>query len=485
MTGKKKTLDSAQIVAIIVLLIAIVLGEWFVIRELAQEQQRQHNQTIMKQVETDDAKQYNENVKVTEEQVGQAHFVVSYPTDAQGQVIMSTQETLEAQLEAVKAQYGGVTTPTWVYLKVYQVKALKNVNDVYYYVSVYQEQNATLTQTDYRELTHQLVATDGTNESGADAVASIFVNSLEINNAMAKKAVLLAADKQMTDDQKKNFLANFSDGNWKKQDIAIIENGLCVNAVQPVTLDNGEQVSQLTFSFEELFPIMKADAVPDSLQEAYKSYQQTVAQRLQEKRVAISFDDGPRADTTPHILDTLKQYGVHATFFIMGQHVPGNEALIQRMVQEGHQLGNHSYNHPLLTQISAEKVHKQVYDTQDVIAQASGGIRPTVLRPPYGGFNTTVASQAGIALVNWSVDSLDWKSRNASKIYHEIMNQVHDGAIILMHDIHEESMQALGDVLQGLQSQGYAVGSVEELMAGQPMEPGYVYFDRTDKHLVE
>ena len=181
---------------------------------------------------------------------------------------------------------------------------------------------------------------------------------------------------------------------------------------------------------------------------------------------------------TPKVLEILKQYGVHATFYIMGKHVPGNEEIIKQIIDEGHEVGNHSYSHPLLTTLTPEGVNKQVADTQKLIGDATGGIRPTTLRPPYGGFNRMVAEQAGIAILNWSVDTLDWKNRNVNSILQEVREGTYNGSIILMHDIHPKTVEALPRLLDFLQQEGYAIGSIEELMGGQAMLPNHVYFDR-------
>ena len=178
--------------------------------------------------------------------------------------------------------------------------------------------------------------------------------------------------------------------------------------------------------------------------------------------------------------EILKKYNAHATFYIVGSHVEGNESIIKQIVAEGHELGNHSYSHPLLPKKSADEVYKEVHNTSDLIAKASGGLRPMSLRPPYGGFDKMVAEQAGIAIVNWSIDSLDWKYRDAAKTIEHIKENAHNGGILLMHDIHEESVEALPTIIEYLQAEGYELVTVDELMAGQPLKPNHAYFNRVD-----
>ena len=107
------------------------------------------------------------------------------------------------------------------------------------------------------------------------------------------------------------------------------------------------------------------------------------------------------------------------------------------------------------------------------------------LRPPYGGYNKMVADQAGIAIVNWSIDSLDWQYRDAAKTIAHIKENTHNGGILLMHDIHAESVEALPAVLEYLTSEGYELVSVEELMAGQPLKTNHAYFNRVDVQKID
>lgn len=475
MKGIIRKLEPPQWIALIVMISVLVFVEWLFVSSLADSHFKKRNIAAIEQTEMTDAKKYNPAVTTKRETYGKTTYTISYPVQTDGTQIASIQEQLDKELTQAKEQYDDATVPTWVYLKVYQSDVLKSLADVYYYRAVYQETAEGFQQTEFRELTHQLTATNGTSSA---SIAPLFVNDLEATNTFVKKAMSLAAEKHLTDEEKQQFLANFQDEAWKNLDVSILQNAIRLTIPESITTETGETVDSLTVGFQELFAIFKKDEVPESEQEAYAAYQEQVAAQLQEKRVAITFDDGPNSETTPQVLDILKKYGVHATFYIMGKHVAGNEALIQRMVEEGHELGNHSYSHPQLTKKEPDVVASQVQETQKIIGEASGGIKPTTLRPPYGSFNSMVAEQAGIALVNWSVDTLDWKTHSPSAIVQEVADSSYSGAIILMHDIHQDTVDALEGVIQQLQSDGYAIGSVKELMANQPMYSGYMYFDR-------
>ena len=469
-----KRLELPQMIAIVMMILFLVLVEWFVVSHLAKNHFIRRNETVMMKAEAIDAKQYNEDVEVQTQTIGNVVFTVSYPTVNQ-KIVEPIQKELDSLLEKAKEQYQQESKRTWVYLKVYQTNVLMGIKDVYYYKSVYQETNKGLEQIAYEELTHQL---EGQEKSGTAVIGELFVNDLEVTNHFVKKAMNVAKEQSLSEEQTEQLLHEFAYENWKNLDASIIQNGFRFNLKQPIQTSNGEILRQISFAFQELFPILKSDRISESQQEAYQNWKNQLEERLNEKRVAISFDDGPSSELTPKVLEILKQYGVHATFYIMGRHVPGNEEIIKQIVEEGHQVGNHSYSHPLLTKLSPEEVNKQIADTQKLIGDATGGIRPTTLRPPYGGFNRMVAEQAGIAILNWSVDTLDWKSRNAQSILQEVREGAYNGAIILMHDIHPESVEALPSLLDFLQKEGYAIGSIEELMGEQPMLPNYVYFDR-------
>ena len=457
-----KRLELPQLVAIAILILFLVLVEWFVVSSLAKNHLIRRNESVMRKAEATDAQQYNEAVEVQSQTIGNTVFTVSYPTVDQT-IVEPIQKELDELLEKAKEQYKNESKRTWVYLKVYQSSVLTGVKDVYYYQSVYQETKKGLEQIAYDELGHQL---EGKEKSGTAVIGELFVNDLEVTNHFVKKAMNVAKEQSLSEEQTNQLLQEFAYENWKNLDASIIQNGFRFNLKEPIQTSNGEKLTQISFAFQELFPILKSDRIPESQQEAYENWKNQLEERLNEKRVAISFDDGPSSELTPKVLDILKRYGVHATFYIMGKHVPGNEEIIKQIIEEGHEVGNHSYSHPLLTTLTPEGVHQQVADTQKLIGDATGGIRPTTLR------------QAGIAILNWSVDTLDWKSRNVNSILQEVREGTYNGSIILMHDIHPETVEALPSLLNFLQKEGYAIGSIEELMGGQAMLPNHVYFDR-------
>ena len=184
------------------------------------------------------------------------------------------------------------------------------------------------------------------------------------------------------------------------------------------------------------------------------------AQPLQ---VALTFDDGPHQTCTPALLDGLKQRGVKATFFLMGENIAGKEALVQRMQEEGHLIGNHSYRHIQMTKEGAEQACAEIKQTEEIIRSITGS-RPEYLRPPYGAWNEQLECRVNLTTVLWNVDSLDWKLQNTERIVRRVEKDVKSGDIILMHDIFKTSVEAALRIVDDLQKQGYEFVTVEELM---------------------
>lgn len=186
----------------------------------------------------------------------------------------------------------------------------------------------------------------------------------------------------------------------------------------------------------------------------------SAAQPLQ---VALTFDDGPHQTCTPALLDGLKQRGVKATFFLMGENIAGKEALVQRMQEEGHLIGNHSYRHIQMTKEGAEQACAEIKQTEEIIRSITGS-RPEYLRPPYGAWNEQLECRVNLTTVLWNVDSLDWKLQNTERIVRQVEKDVKSGDIILMHDIFKTSVEAALRIVDDLQKQGYEFVTVEELM---------------------
>lgn len=203
--------------------------------------------------------------------------------------------------------------------------------------------------------------------------------------------------------------------------------------------------------------------------------QTTYAQvRVDQPYIAMTFDDGPSAETTPRLLEMLKQRNIKATFFLIGQNAAANPDLVRRILAEGHEIGNHSWTHPQLSKLSDDKVTAEITKTQDAIKDASA-FTPTLLRPPYGAITSRqrqwIADQFGLTIILWSVDPFDWKRPGASVIAQRILSQVRPGAIVLSHDIHKQTVDAMPATLDGLVAKGYKFVTVSQLIAMNKPKP--------------
>lgn len=184
--------------------------------------------------------------------------------------------------------------------------------------------------------------------------------------------------------------------------------------------------------------------------------------------IAMTFDDGPSPETTPRLLDILKQRNIKATFFMIGQNAERNPAIVKRILAEGHEIGNHSWTHPQLSKLSDDRVTEEINKTQAAIKDASG-YTPVLLRPPYGAITTRqkewIEKQFGLSVIIWSVDPFDWKRPGASVIEDRILAGARPGAIVLSHDIHKQTVDAMPATLDALAAKGFKFVTVSQLIA--------------------
>lgn len=196
------------------------------------------------------------------------------------------------------------------------------------------------------------------------------------------------------------------------------------------------------------------------------------------KKVALTFDDGPHPKFTPQVLDILKQYNARATFFMLGNRVTPNGAIVKRVVEEGHGIGSHSWGHPKFTTLNEYGVKQQIKLTQDAFL-AQTGKQPFYVRVPFGRYNQEIQKWIGMPLIQWSVDPEDWKSRSPQKIATHVLENVKDGSIVVLHDIHGATIQALPAILKGLTDMGYECVTVESLLGITPEGPkNQVYYKK-------
>lgn len=180
-------------------------------------------------------------------------------------------------------------------------------------------------------------------------------------------------------------------------------------------------------------------------------------------RIALTFDDGPNATYTPLLLDGLRERNIHASFFLVGENIEGNEEILQQMQKDGHLIGNHTWDHVQLNQISSQKARLEIEKTNNRIYEVTG-IYPSYVRPPFGAWIKDMELSVTMFPVFWDVDTLDWKSKNISCILSIAEKEVHDGSIILMHDGYQTSVDAALQITDIFTRKGYTFVTADQLL---------------------
>ncbi len=192
--------------------------------------------------------------------------------------------------------------------------------------------------------------------------------------------------------------------------------------------------------------------------------------------VALTFDDGPQPSVGNRIMDCLAQYGGKATFFMVGSRVGSYKTEVQRMVAEGHEVANHTMDHKYLQKLGAAQIQAEVSRGNDAI-EAACGVRPTLLRLPGGNHNATVVANTHMPMIQWNVDTLDWKTRNADKTTAAVLNHVKDGDVVLMHELYTSTADAVERIVPELARKGFQMVTVSEMAAarGKSLQAGHLY----------
>jgi len=183
--------------------------------------------------------------------------------------------------------------------------------------------------------------------------------------------------------------------------------------------------------------------------------------------IAMSFDDGPSATLTPKLLDLLAARHIKATFFVIGENVMEHPEIVARAAREGHEIGNHSWSHPNLAKMWQESVRSQLQRTDDAIKNATGE-RPTLMRPPYGSVTDRekrwIHDEFGYRIILWDVDPYDWKRPGPAVVRNRILKETRPGSIVLSHDIHPGTIEAMPSTLDALEAKGFKFVTVSELI---------------------
>lgn len=181
------------------------------------------------------------------------------------------------------------------------------------------------------------------------------------------------------------------------------------------------------------------------------------------KQVALTFDDGPHPAYTKILLDGLRERGVKATFFVVGECIPGNEEIVRQMEEDGHIIGNHTYDHVDISSLSREDACTQLQKTSNLVEEITG--KPTAyVRAPFGKWNDGLDTCVSMIQVRWTVDPLDWTTNNQAQIVNRVVTEADDNDIILLHDYYESSVNAALEIVDILKKEGFEFVTVEQLL---------------------
>lgn len=186
--------------------------------------------------------------------------------------------------------------------------------------------------------------------------------------------------------------------------------------------------------------------------------------------VSITFDDGPTS-LTDGLIDTLRELRAPATFFVQGGAVDRRPDEARRLVDEGHELGNHTWSHPYLTKLPDPEVQAEIQRTQEAV-HAAVGVWPRSLRPPYGDVDQRVRDLAGLPVIVWDVDTNDWQRPDRATLIERAVTGASRGSIVLMHDTHDSTIDAVPDIIAGLRDRGFTLATVSEQFGGALPDPG-------------
>lgn len=222
----------------------------------------------------------------------------------------------------------------------------------------------------------------------------------------------------------------------------------------------------ITIPYEKLEGILKNEYMDKSLVTDITYPKQTdrdLSKFEGKKLIAFTFDDGPNTKTTSRLLDGIKEFDARVTFFVLGSRVANNADVLKRAYEEGNKIGSHTYNHLNLLLLDDATILSEINSTNEEIEKVIG-IRPDILRPPYGNINIHIKSLANMHIINWNIDTEDWKLKDREKIKDKILESARDGAVVLLHDIYTESVEGALLAMKELESEGYAFVTVEEMV---------------------
>lgn len=214
------------------------------------------------------------------------------------------------------------------------------------------------------------------------------------------------------------------------------------------------------FEGDKVVPLKKIDySNISNVQETVRDKEELSDKKL----VALTFDDGPSFKITERLLDGLNERDAKVSFFMVGNRVKGQEKLVKRIYDEGHTIGSHTYDHKNFHNLEMNEVLYEINETNRILKDITG-VMPRYLRPPYGNYNEEILKEVDMSFILWSVDTEDWKKRDATKVCHYLVDHVKDGDIVLLHDIYNTSVEGVLKAIDELKKEGFVFVSIDEMI---------------------
>lgn len=438
------------------ILVIAICSMLFVYRDTAYQKWQEYNfqSQVKKTVEAADKSDLAKDSKAKSGWIGDKYVKVYYPNS-------NTPEANE-----VKSRLDDETKD----LVEGELNFSKNIKEIIFYGSKEEEGKfANVTELSLEKVSHKIndyevgpistkiLLSSYTEKDGKTfTLSSLFKSPDDAKNKFLFKIKQQLALKGISENDIKTIINKLRDQDMATWKFAFNDSKFNIN-IEPKVGD----VNSVEVSINDLYKYINESYLKGEDLEKYQTY----IKKKNRKAVALTFDDGPSPKTTPIALELLKKYNAKGTFFMVGHAVEGNEEIVKQVVAEGHQIGNHSWDHPVLTKISLEKAKSQINDTTAALKKASG-LDVHIMRPPYGAINETIQAAVDQSFILWDVDTLDWKNRNTASIMKEV-RKAQPGSIILMHDVHQTTIDALPLILQYLTEQGFEMVTIEELMGDQ------------------
>ena len=376
---------------------------------------------------------------------GQAEVIAYYPLQGE-QVISSVKEIMT---QDIKDNLEDKENLVFYYTEK-QDSTLKGIVNRSVVKQVYDLTSSRVEETEKTNLAKVHLTEDGKPFT----LDQLFSDASKAKEKLLKEITSFLQDKKLEQEKIDQIVKGLSDQDLSAWNFDYKDSQIILYPSQAV-----ENLDEIALPVSSFFEVIQSSYLLDKDAELYKAYYE----KKNRKVVALTFDDGPNPATTNQALDTLSKYGIKATFFVLGKNVSGNEEILKRMKADGHVIGNHSWSHPVLSKLSLDEAKKQITDTEDALTKVLGS-SSKLMRPPYGAITDDIRNSLDLSFIMWDVDSLDWKSKNEAAILTEIQHQVANGSIVLMHDIHSPTVNALPRVIEYLKNQGYTFVTIPEML---------------------